>query len=489
MNLRPLYCALLLVATASAQALPAFPGAEGGGAESVGGRGGAICEVTNLTDAVPAKSGSLRACTDAAGPRIVVFRVGGTIPLVKDIVIRNPYITIAGQTAPGGGITLSGVNSPNDVFAVTSHNVVVRYIRFRKGNNTITPPNAGDGISIAGGHNIIFDHCSVSWAMDENVSAWGGSKFPLPSNVTLSWNRLAQGLGPHRNFLTGAASSTLADAMVNIDVHHSLFSNSYERNPLANNKTFRLVNNIIYNWRRSATRLGGGVSLDAIGNLYKAGPLNGTYDPKSVYEIQEYPTADSTTPSGSPSIYVVGNIGPHNANPNNDNWLMVRQVASAGGVTEGQSGPPDAQYRRHSPLPALPVPITIHPASQIESIILPVVGASRRLDCTGNWISNRDAVDKRIINEYNTNQGTLPATEADVGGFPTIANGTPCADTDHDGMPDAWEDANGLDKNNSVDGRAIHSSGYSNVERYLNGPAASDPLRELLPPVNVRISN
>lgn len=488
MNTQSLVCTLFLAAPLAAEALPAFPGASGAGATSVGGRGGVICEVTNLTDSVPPKPGSLRACTDANGQRIVVFRVGGTIPLVKDIVIRNPYITIAGQTAPGGGITLDGRNSPNDVFAVTTHDVIVRYIRMRKGYNTITPKNAGDGISIAGGYNIIFDHCSSSWSLDENIGIWGNTKFPLPSNITLSWNLVAEGLGPHRNFLIGS-QSIMAEAMVNIDAHHNLFANSYERSPLVTIKTFRLANNIIYNWSRSATRLGGGVNLDVIGNLYKAGPLNGTYNPKSVYEIQEYPSPDSTTPPGSPSIYVLGNIGPHNTNPNNDNWQMVRQVASAGGTTESQSGPPSTQYRRNSPLPALPIPITIYPVSQLESMLLPSVGASQRLDCMGNWVFNRDAVDKRIINEYKTNQGTLPATEADVGGFPAIANGAPCADTDHDGMPDTWEDTNGLNKNSPADGPAIHSSGYSNVERYLNGSVASGSSLNLSSPINLRTIN
>jgi hypothetical protein len=105
----------------------------------------------------------------------------------------------------------------------------------------------------------------------------------------------------------------------------------------------------------------------------------------------------------------------------------------------------------------------------------------------GNWVSSRDAVDARIIQEYKDNKGIIPITENDVGGFPTIADGTPCADTDHDGMPDAWEDANGLNKNNPADGPAIHSSGYSNVERYLNGTPSSDPSLPIQVPTNLRI--
>lgn len=352
----------------------------------------------------------------------------------------------------------------------------------RKGYNTTTPLEAGDNISVAGGNNIIFDHCSLSWAMDENIGVWGNTSIPVPSNLTFSWNLIAEGLKGNgsRQFLTGAGDASLAETMLNIDAHHNFFAHSYERNPLIKNKTFRFVNNIVYNWSRSATRLGGGVSLDAIGNLYKAGPLNGTYSPSSVYEIQVFPTPNTTTPSGSPSLYVVGNIGPHNANPDNDNWVLVKQIASEGGTIEGQQLP--AIYKRTSPLPALAVPIVAHPTDQLENIIFPTVGASHRLDCLGNWVSNRDAVDTRIVQEYYANRGIILNTENDVGGFPLISSETPCQDADRDGMPDAWEDANGLKKNDPSDGQLVHSDGYTNVERYLNGFNA-----QISPPAHLRL--
>lgn len=487
MNTQSLVCALFLAAPLAAEALPAFPGASGAGATSVGGRGGVICEVTNLNNTGP---GSLRACIELSGPRIVVFRIGGTIQLPGGIAIKNPYITIAGQTAPGGGITISGKNSTNVVLSTRTHDVIVRYLRFRKGYNAATPSNDGDAsnvTNVSGAvYNVIYDHCSMSWTQDENGEIWGDSLVnQQPKNVTYSWSIFAEPLIQHsKNFITGA-NSNKSEEINDIDIHHSLFQNSSERNPLIKNKTFRFVNNIVYNWSRFATQLGGGVNADVIGNLYKSGPLNGTYSatiaPKSsVYEIQVFKTSNSTTPLGSPSLYVAGNIGPHNPNPNNDNWGMVREISSEGG---SELGPLSTQYRRTSSLAALPVPITVHPASDIENLVLPAVGASRRLDCLGNWVSSRDAVDTRIIQEYHANKGIIPTTENDVGGFPVIANGVPCADTDHDGMPDAWEDANRLNKNNPADGPLLGSDGYTNVERYLNGSTAQTLLSS---PENVR---
>jgi pectate lyase len=487
MNARPLFCTLLLVATAPAQALPAFPGAEGGGAESVGGRGGVICEVTNLNKTGP---GSLQACISLNVPRIVVFRVSGTIELTGGMAITNPYITIAGQTAPGGGITISGKNSRFSLFSIRTHNIIIRYLRFRKGYNSATISQDGD--SFSGIYDVatsIADHCSISWTQDENGSIWGNSSGPQPHDITFSWSIFAEPLGSHpTNFMTGS-SGNASEYMTNVDVHHSFLANSSLRNPLIKNKTFRFVNNIVYNWARFATQLGGGVSADVVGNFYKAGPLNGTYSatiaPKSsVYEIQVFKNPNTETPLGSPSLYAAGNIGPHNLNSSNDNWAMVREVSSEGG---SELGPLSTQYRRTAPLPALPIPITSHPADVLENVVLPTVGASQRLDCMGNWVSSRDAVDARIIQEYKDNKGIIPITENDVGGFPTIADGTPCADTDHDGMPDAWEDANGLNKNNPADGPAIHSSGYSNVERYLNGTPSSDPSLPIQVPTNLRI--
>ena len=181
----------------TAAAIPAFPGAEGFGANSVGGRGGRVIEVINLNDSGP---GSLRAAIEAEGSRIVIFRTGGTIELQSGLNIHNPFITIAGQTAPGGGITLRHDPSRNTgvSLGIWTHDVIVRYLGVRPGPS-IEESCCVDGVSIQGGHDIILDHVSASWAVDENVNSWYD-----PHDFTIQWSIISEGLynstheqGPH----------------------------------------------------------------------------------------------------------------------------------------------------------------------------------------------------------------------------------------------------------------------------------------------------
>ena len=172
----------LLLIPGLALAVPAFPGAEGFGAKSVGGRGGKVIEVTNLNDS---GSGSLRAAIAASGPRTVVFRVGGTIELKSRIQVENPYLTIAGQTAPGGGITLKNGSNEKDTLYILTHDVVVRYLRVRPG-----PGGDADGVGVGtNASNVVLDHCSVSWAVDENLGVSSTAK-----NVSIQWSIIAEGL-------------------------------------------------------------------------------------------------------------------------------------------------------------------------------------------------------------------------------------------------------------------------------------------------------
>ena len=165
--------------------MPAFPGAEGGGAESAGGRGGRIIEVTNLNDT---GTGSFRAACEASGPRIVIFRVGGIIEIKYKITLRNPFITIAGQTAPGDGILIKG----NEIY-IQTHDVIIQFIRIRLGRRDDFAEQEGDCIGIhSGGYNVMIDHCSLSWANDENTSIWSGED--AAHNITFSWNLIAEGL-------------------------------------------------------------------------------------------------------------------------------------------------------------------------------------------------------------------------------------------------------------------------------------------------------
>jgi pectate lyase len=440
--------------------VPAFPGAQGAGAVSKGGRGGTVIEVTNLNDS---GTGSLRACVSATGPRICVFRVGGTIQLASPMSVSNPYLTVAGQTAPGGGIQISGKNLANAMLQFRTHDITWRYTRIRKGYNAGTPEQSGNVVAfMPGSFGVIFDHNSLAWTQDENVTVWANQDPPARS-ATISWNIIAEPLKAHpTSIISGANTRERADKITDIDLHHNFVPNSSHRNPLIKSKSTRLVNNLFYNWSYYATQFGGGTQSDVIGNVFKAGPLT----PGSVYEIQAFPGGNSTAPNGAPSLYVAGNLGPTNPTAANDNWAMVRQVASENG---SQTGTLATSYRRTAPMAAAGVPITPEAATSLESRLLPTVGASQRLACGGGWVPARDTVDARLVTECQNRRGMVPATEADVGGFPAIASGTPCADADRDGMADEWERARGLNPGNAADGHTVGADGFTNVERYLNG--------------------
>ena len=458
--------------------VPAFPGAQGSGATSKGGRGGTVYRVTSLASS---GAGTLRDCVLATGPRTCVFAVGGTIDLTSSLVIGGAYITVAGNTAPGGGITLAGTGLTGDMFSVQTHDVTIRNIRFRHGYNAGTAYNNGDSANIVSLNNVpgsvnrvIFDSVSLSWGQDENLGIWSNTPVVV-RDVTISNSMLYEPLGPYYlSSLIGAGNSARADQSVGIDMVRTLVAQTSYRNPLAKVKEMRLVNDLIGNWRYSATALVGGVNADLIGNIYKDGSLRGGRTP---YEISVAPTSVAGTPTGSPSLYLSGNKGYHNPDPANDDWGMVWEVAGEGSVDEWTTpgvnpiGVLPPQYRRMAPLSAPMWPISAVPATALEASLLPVVGASRRLDCAGNWVDMRDAQDARIVSEYTNGTGsaTLLDSESTVGGYPTLAAGTACTDSDGDGMPDVWENANGLNAASAADGPALHASGYTHLERYLAG--------------------
>ena len=450
----------------------AFLGAQGGGAKGVGGRGGRVIEVANLNDSGP---GSLRAAIEASGPRIVVFRVAGIIQPASSMRIRNPYITIAGQTAPGGGILISGKNSPQSPLMIDTHDVTIQYLRVRTGRG-MQAAQEGDGIGINSNvYNAVIDHCSVSWGMDENLQVW--SDYGPSRSITFSWNLIAEGLANHScGLITGTNKTADARSMVDIDVHHNLFMHNQNRNPLIMSQSSRVVNNIVYNWEWWAAGFSSGVQIDLIGNIFKRGPDSDSRRHEITW-WQDY----TEGPGGNPSIYVRGNKGPYQPNPDADNWPMI-MIGRSYSSTET---PLSRSLQRSSPLPAQAFPITAGSASQLEGVMLPEVGASRRLDQNGNWVSNRDSVDKRLVQEYGNGSGFIPSNEGQVGGLPSIAGGTPYVDSDHDGMPDAWETRYSLNPNSASDGSAdADGDGYTNIEEFLNG---GDPrVRGQLAPVQGR---
>ena len=442
--------------TEQAFAVPAFPGAEGPGAETVGGRGGQIIEVTNLNDS---GDGSLRAAIEASGSRTVVFKVAGIIDLDSVIYIKNPYLTIAGQTAPEGGITLKSWG-----IQIRTHDVIMRYIKSRPGIDR--DDYNTDGLGMQGADDLyrnILDHCSLSWANDENAQIWSKSEIIAPHHITYSWNILSEGFSGHScGFLLGASNDS-ADEMKDISIHHNLFASNHHRNPMMKIKEVKFINNLVYNWDYYASATTGGVRLDIIGNKYKMGPTTPSYRYHELIVKTQAEVADgSTSVEGDPEIYIKGNVSPRLSDETADNWSMTS--------TYYDRDPLDRKYERGTPLTKATFPIVIDSVTKAEQEILADSGASKRINERGEWVANRDTVDQRIINDYKNGTGTIPASENDVGGYPKINPGTPYADSDHDGMSDVWEDIYGLDKHNYDDNtKDKDGDGYTNIEEFING--------------------
>jgi len=454
-----------VVATAG---VPAFPGAEGGGANAIGGRGGRIIEVTNLNDSGP---GSFRAACEAKGARIVVFRVSGTIQLNDWVRIWHPYLTIAGQTAPGGGICIRGAG-----ILVKNHDIIIRFLRIRPGKNS----GKKDGLWIqSGAYNVVVDHCSFSWATDENLSI--ASDIPPAHNITFSWNLIGEGLQPHScgSLIYNRKGSLQSN---NISIHHNMYIHNHNRNPIVGTASARIINNIIYDWSQFPIRILGGLHVDIIGNIIKPGPniQPGKRHLYSVWWSKDYGDPAQCVP-GNPSIYIYNNYGPNQHDFSGDDWNMILDL---------NDKLEKATTQRSAPLPESTPPITIntiHSVKDLEDILLDEIGASKRLDDKGHWIFNRDDVDKRLISEYQTGTGKIPFTENEVGGYPILDQGIPPKDSDHDGMPDTWELAYGLNPNNPSDAaQDKDNDGYTNIEEYLNGTFQSAST-DLSKPTNLKV--
>ncbi len=441
---------LLLAPVASAQnGMLAFPGAEGFGRFARGGRGGQICEVTNLNDAGP---GSLRACIDSQGPRIVVFRVGGTIELQSSLILKNSNITIAGNTAPADGVQLKGAG-----LVTTASDVIIRYLRIRPGTGRVDPNN-NDALSVRGGSDIIVDHSSFSWATDENTEIWAG-----PDNVTMSWNIISEGLVcaghaecPHS---MGMLIGWQPDARITI--HHNLFAHNNARNPGIGNHSIDFVNNIIYNYGVAGVNIipsDGPVKINFVGNRYIHGPDS---DTKGIRIDGRREFGDQT------ELYVKGNIIP---------WYRPTDDLPEDKAIQRVFYDVPARFTRLD----YP-PVTTTDAFQATTDVLQGAGAT---------LPGRDPVDTRIVNDVNNRTGRLINSPSEVGGWPNLSTVARPAgyDTDRDGMPNAWELQHGFNPNNPADGPLdADGDGWTNVEEFLNG---TDPGRakssKLSPPMNLR---
>lgn len=443
-----IFCLLLLFGFSNVRAdsLPAFPGAEGFGMYSIGGRGGTIYEVTNLNNS---GTGSLRAAVEASGPRIVIFRVSGTIALQSRLKISNPYITIAGQTTPGGGICLKDYG-----FQVSADNVIVRYIRFRLGDNMLQEV---DSVWIERGHNIILDHCSASWSVDEALST--SAQPNVLDNVTVQWCMITESLNCsiHEKDCHGYGSLIRGGWGNGCTYHHNLYAHHRGRSPRPGNYNsytldpagwiFDFRNNVVYNWGESYAGYNADSSsitkMNFVGNYYVQGP-NSTGDDA----FREQCTYSSAYFSGN----WMNGVRPSNP------WDLVR--------FDGFNDEQILAYKQSSPVPVEPV--DTDDADAAYWLVLADAGASFPL---------RDSVDERIINDVLDGTGRIIDDEDEVGGWPILASATPPVDTDHDGMPDEWEFALCLDPSNPADRNDDRNGdGWTNVEEYINWLPLGEPM-------------
>jgi pectate lyase len=429
-------CSLGLIGGSSAfcqreaRLVPSFPGAEGFGATTPGGRGGRVIFVTNLDDSGP---GSFRAACEAEVPRIVIFRVSGLITLAQPIVIKNAFITIAGQTAPGDGICLR-----NYTFVIATHDVVVRYLRSRLGDLS---GQEADSITLAAGaQNVILDHCSASWSVDEALSLAGNV-----SNVTVQWCLIAEGLNHSKHTKGAHGYGSLSRANGAVTWHHNLWAHNNARNPrLGDNygrppyPTFDVRNNVIYNYGEIASGLTQGVlKVNYVGNYIRPGPNSKASTPIRV---------------GGPSdlnFYIRDNVFEGNTAATSDNSLFFDPVMIN-----------DKRQVQTVAAPFAAEPVTTVSAQQAYEAVLRRVGASR---------PRRDSVDSRIVNEARQRKGSIIDSQEQVGGWPVLKSKPAPVDSDNDGMPDSWERSHRLNPHNSADSSTDKDGdGYTNLEEYLN---------------------
>lgn len=436
---------ILIGYPAAAMAVSAFPGAQGFGAKSVGGRGGVVLKVTNLNDS---GAGSLRAAVNTSGPRTVVFAVSGTISLQSDLYILNPYITIAGQTSPGG-ILITG-----KTVVVNTHDVILRHLRLRIGSHNVANAETHDTIGVYGNavqswfpndaYNIIIDHCSISWGIDEN--------FALGLNVmdaTVQWSIISEGLrnaghpkGSHSNGLLVDTKYTTVP--MRISVHHNYFAHNSGRNPYIAGTTqpvVDVVNNVVYNFYGAlAMTTEGNVSANFVHNYIKPGVDSLTHG----YEVAHL---SSETPS--PRFYLKGNLGLYRKDQSADDWSIGRmwytELLNPG-------------FKRTTPLSAAPVK-TSTASLETANCILSAAGATAPV---------RDSVDNRVVNDFTNGTGRIIDNISYPADFPVFTSPAPPADADNDGMADAWEQSVGLNPSTNDSALDRNNDGYTNIEDYLN---------------------
>ena len=537
-------CAVGSASPATIDKLEAFPGAEGYGRYTTGGRGGKVYHVTTLED--NNEPGSFRYACNQSGARTIVFDVSGNIHLTSELNLRSGNVTIAGQTAPGDGICITDYP-----FSIKANNVIIRFVRFRLGNKNVTL-NGADGWDALGSldqKNIMVDHCSVSWSIDECLS------FSGTSNTTVQWCIVSQSLvnSGHSKGGHGYGGNWGGEYG---SYHHNLLAHHTSRSPRLGprpttqlNEVMDMRNNVMFNYSGESCYGGEGMNVNIVNNYYQPGPGNkysgktkesriasvgirtvdycldkdkiataynnamGTKITKSNltgsfvngkpyisvsgrrYEISDDNkiTVDDKSisifwNSYYPALHLVGTYyvdGNSNSNLSKvyeDNWTngMYDQI-SRWEICSNNAAWENTKQDMRRDLPIEYVYTTTHSADDAYKNVLAYAGASL----------SRDALDEMIVNDAKNNVAasgtgsgldkgfintpddiTYPeGTELD-GVLPVLKSAEAPADRDGDGMPDAWEEANGLDPDDAADGAKVTSSGYTNLEVYLNSLVA-----------------
>ncbi|WP_113961838.1 pectate lyase family protein [Roseimicrobium gellanilyticum] len=422
--------------------LPAFPGAEGAGKWSKGGRGGNAIAVTNLNDSGP---GSLRAAVEMREPRTILFRVSGTIELQKPIRIAHPFITIAGQTAPGDGICLKGY----DLQIGATHDVIVRYLRCRPGDKT-SKASERDAISIWDARDIIVDHCSATWSTDECLSVTNDS-----DRVTVQHCLIAEALTEH------SYGSIIGSHRGAISYLYNLYACNRSRNPRpggyqtspghADDPGPRIDfrHNVLFNWDSGPGYTGAGyleqperISMNYVGNYLKPGPDTAAPYRNRAFVIYKGGTAE---------LFLEGNVS--------GDGTVSRPATPQSDLLIPSSG--SILIHRETPLP-------LEPLTEKEN--LKAIDAYKRaLEIVGASKPTRDAADSSIIDGVRDGTGRRRMTIPDDA-WPTLTSKDPLPDQDNDGLPDAWEQSQGLNPSDPTDANKPSSpSGCTHLEVWMNG--------------------
>ncbi len=448
------FALVLFISAASLQAaerLTAFLGAEGYGRFATGGRGGDVFHVTSLDDSGP---GTLREgikSIKAGTPRTIVFDVSGNISLKKDLRIENINgLTIAGQTAPGDGITLKD----NTLKILKgSSNIILRYLRCRLGDESKT---SNDALNVGSEpdltHDVILDHLTLTWGVDGNMDT------EMLSNFTLQWCMVGEALNDscHYKKEPHAMLMSLRKTQGNVSIHHNLLFSSRDRHPTlgggepkkSNTKAiFDFRNNVIYNWEGACNLASGRFNL--IGNYWRPGP-------NTDFKRNPFPIAPKAEANDVTTGFFANNHFEGRPGWNDDNYSAF-QFGTRGGkyvgeVTKEKFVQP-AEFVSEEDRPAT------QPAAEAYNLVLAKAGASK----------SRDAADQRVIDGITARTHRRIDSQKEVGGWPELKSLPSPADTDRDGMPDEWEKAQCLNPNDPDDRNATQKDGCTHLEHYLNG--------------------